>query len=552
MIFRTTIKNFVFAAVLAASPSLAMAASDELVRISITGLVDFDVKRQSLGPEEHIYFDFSEGLLTFDQEGQLIGGNADTWEVKDGGLHYIFHIRDNAKWSNGDPITAHDFVRSVKDRLPQNRDGTVPTYDLIGTIAGVRAYLSGETDDIDTIGIEALDDQHLSLRFTDVSLYQLNELSTDALLPLHEDWRDYPPDGSQGFLPTSGAYYPVEFKAREVVVLQKNPYYYGADDVAIEKVTHLAYAGPEMLLSEDEEGIYGALLNGDLHVATEANSDVIEWFGKHHPEFLLETDYKSFSYLEYNFANPALADPEIRRALTQSLDRETLSNIARAIQLKEMDRWFLDDHGILPPSRIETDPRPYEEKRAEAQSILARKGYTQEAPLKLIMRIKNEDTSTALAQAIAGMWREIGVDLEQVKHDDVYKYYTEHLVVGDFDLALPAWNGITPDFGYFINMAHSDPAVSGAMNFGQYQNEAVDEALNRANQAKTVAARNDALVDAEKILVEDNGKVPMSRIVNYFLVSPEVSEMGEGRFGHYLTRQIRLGDGAVEEAKLAN
>ncbi|MFV0382388.1 peptide ABC transporter substrate-binding protein [Paracoccus sp. (in: a-proteobacteria)] len=527
--------SLIVASVTLLCASILPANAEVLVRAGRDVIDDLNIVRALRQEEVQPYLDMHEGLVTNNRDGRIIPGIATGWVISHDGLTTTFTLRDDARWSDGLPIVAEDFVHSLHQRLIYNKSGGIQAARVIQNIAGVSDYLSGKTSTLDAIGLVAKDDHTLEMRLENRDFYLVPNLLT-LMLPAHPQWRWSDKDDHLQPIPTSGAYYPVDIKPGKYLRLVRNPYYYGAKNVNIEEVAFVNH-------TQYEGNLYADIMNEHVHIVRRPQYGMLDWFEENHPEFVKASALQSFTYLDFNFRRPEIAKHDIRKAIELAIDRESISSILNANRYSRMERWYPSGPDPLPPTKFRFSTIPYQERLKLARALMEKHGYTAEHPLTIIMRSSNELAERSLSHALVGMWQQIGIRILHHDSESDHDFYLNYVIKGDFDIAIVGWAGETPDLSYYINFVHSDPNVSGAYNYGAYSNPALDQALDSARSAPTMAERTQNLLRAETILLTDIGCIPLYNNLSNFIAHPNVSGLGKGRYGIFLSRFLRIDRG---------
>lgn len=374
-----------------------------------------------------------EGLVTQNADGtDVVPAVAESWDVSDDQLTYTFHLRADAKWSNGDPVTANDFERTYQRLLtPSGASGgtTLGANSYQGTtgIKGAVAYLSGATEDWSEVGVKATSESELVLTLEALNPDFLLALTHPAMLPLHMDSVEEMPDDWQtppNFI-SNGPYAVEEFVPNSKIELVPNEEYWDRDAVlldalSVQLVDPGASAGTVTVPYE----------NNETDILLIQNADALRF--QKDPELadhLQSVDTYSVGYLaKLRSMHPALDDVRVRRALSISLDRATIAGTVPGAR-----------PGLsLPHDKVAGwDERlAVEENVDEAKQLLADAGYPDGKGLPQVRILHGEDSP--VVDAIIDQWKnrlgidalndrvEIGVYVErrwQVQEDDYIGYY---------------------------------------------------------------------------------------------------------------------------------
>ena len=260
--------------------------------------------------------DIGEGLLAYSAKGELIPGVAESWEISEDGLTYTFRIRDTARWSNGDPVTAGQFVYSLRRLVDP---ATAAFYgQMLGEIVNARAILAGDKD-AGELGVEAVDAYTLIIRLEQPVPFLLSPLTHPAAFPVHPGAIEEHGDAfaRPGNLLSNGAYVLASWDPGAVIRLVRNEHYWDDASTAIDAVHH------HVLTQEMTElNRYRA---GELHITGSVPPDSFDRVREELGAELHVAPYLGVYYYGFNLSQPPFRDsPQIREALSMAVDRDVL------------------------------------------------------------------------------------------------------------------------------------------------------------------------------------------------------------------------------------
>jgi oligopeptide transport system substrate-binding protein len=419
-----------------------------------------------------------EGLTYLDPETQdPMPGVAERWETSVDEREWTFHLRKNARWSNGDPVTAQDFVWSWKRTLTP---AFASEYSyMLWDIENAEAYNRGEIDDFGLVGVKALDDYTLRVNLRNAVPYFLDLTAFYTLYPVHratvERWEADPsePPGSwtlPGRVVTNGPFVLESWRVNDRIRLRKNPLYWDAASIRLETVDALSI--------EDVTAALNAFLVGEADWNPANWDPALNREIRQLPECIV-TEAAQIYYYRINTTRPHLKDPRVRRALSMAIDRsEIVRNITR---LGEKEAFSFVPPGIkgyVQPPGIRFDPEG-------ARRLLAEAGYPGGKgmpPLELLYNTHEGHKATAVV--IAGQLREnLGLDVRPFNEE--WQSYQSSTQTLKYDLARAGWIPDYLDPNTFLDMWITD----GGNNQTGYSSPLYDR-LYRI--AKDVAAFCDA------------------------------------------------------------
>ncbi|CBK75580.1 ABC-type oligopeptide transport system, periplasmic component [Butyrivibrio fibrisolvens 16/4] len=477
------------------------------------------------------------GLYTYDENNNCVPALADGEpEVSEDGLTYTIKLIES-KWSNGEALTANDFVYSWNRAVAEE---TAADY----------AYMFAPiaTNGDGTLQIEATDDYTLTVKLNAPCAYFYDLLAFPTFMPVYQpDVEAANPDGTQpgawaqepGFV-SNGAFTLKEWKHNESMVYEKNPNFYRADEVKLEKL--------EFMLSADDTAIYAAYNAGDIDFADTVPNDEIQSL-LNSPEFhvidTLGTYYVGFNVNSPLFKNlTAEQANKMRKALSLLIDRQYIVDTVGQTGQVPADTFIPDGMADGNGGVFEADDFGYYDaketgagKVEEAVSLLEECGYSFESdgnggykisPALEVTYMTNPGTGhEAIAACIQQDWGLVGIDVKIETED--WNVFLEDRKAGKFDVAREGW---IADFNDPINMLEmwlsnggnndmqlgKDSSNSSAPSWKEY-----DEHIQKIYDTTDFAARVDLMREAEDMLMETNAVVPIYYYNDIYLQKTNVT-----------------------------
>ena len=453
--------------------------------------------------------DLFEGLLNQNSEGNLVPGVAERTIASNQNRTYIFYLRENAKWSNGDPVTADDFVYAWRRAVDPATASPYAWYVELTSIVNAAAIIAGEIPPSE-LGVKALDDHTLEVRL-EQSLPYFPEMTTYAtFFPAHRPTIEA--HGSAwtrpGNMVSNGAYVLTDHVPNEYHSRQRNPMYWNNQATIIEKVTGRVINDENQALTRyladelDQTGIpagqYPNLKNLYHDEATSAP--------------LLCTYYFTINHTDS--ANPALRNVKVRKALSWSLDRHVLVDLVlKGGQYPAYNFTHRATAGFEPPV-IEYGTLTQAERDAEAKRLMAEAGYGADTPLNLKLIYNTSESHKQIATVASQMWKQkLGVQIELVNFE--WKTYLDIRKNQQFDLARAGWCGDYNEASTFLDLMTS---TSGA-NDGRYSNSQVD-ALMR--ESKTLTDPKPNYYQVEMMIADDMAIIPIYHYTSVFMLKSDI------------------------------
>ncbi|MDR3565461.1 MAG: peptide ABC transporter substrate-binding protein [Negativicutes bacterium] len=469
-----------------------------------------DPRKSTGSPEANIEEQIFEGLTTLNAKDLPVPAVAEKWEVSADGLRYTFFLRGDAKWSNGDPVTAEDFEYAWKSALSPEL-GSKYAYQLFYLKNG-EAYNKGEAP-ASAVGVRAVNPRTLEITLEEPTTYFLSLTAFHTYYPVHkstaqtnEKWAADP----KTFI-GNGPFKVVSWAHNSKIEFAKNDFYWDAAKVKMTKM--------EFFLNDNANTELDMFENNQIDMG--GNPPVAEF-----PRLLREGKLKVYPYIgtyfySFNVTKPPFDNPLVRRAFALAIDREAIiKNITRGEQ-KAALAWVpfgLPDAKSDDDFRIKGGDFFKDNDSSAAQKLLADAGYPGGRGLPPVTLIYNtSEGHKAIAEAIQEMWKKnLGVSVTLANQE--WKVFLSTRSKGDYQVARHGWIGDYADPMTFIDMFVSD----GGNNDAQYKNPAYDRLVRLAKTTNDPAARMQAMHDAEKILMEDGVIAPIYFYTNAILAKPNV------------------------------
>jgi oligopeptide transport system substrate-binding protein len=458
---------------------------------------------------QSILRDLCEGLTTLDRNAHVAPGVARSWEVSADGRTYTFRLRPEARWSNGDPVVAADFVAALERLVdPATGSGYAEYVDVIANTAAIVAGSRPPTD----LGVAAPDDATLVITLTGPAPYLPTLLSHPSTCPVHRPTLAAHPQGfaRPGVMPANGAFVLSEWVQGSYILALRNRRYW--NDAA----THLD--GVKYLLIPDENAELARYRGGDLDVTFVVPRGQFDWIKANLADQLHVAPQLTTYYYGFNLRRAPFKDhAALRRALSLVIDREKLAQLVLRVGELPAYGWVppqIDNYGS---QAFDYRDEPMAARVLEAQRLYRAAGYSSDKPLRFELRYNSGEVHTKLALAIASMWQEaLGaqVKLTQVE----FKSLLQDIDRGDVEMFRSSWVGDYNDAYTFAQYLKSDFGV----NLPHYRNPQYDALLERAAAQADPAQRRQLLEEAERVMLADHPLLPLYFYVNKHLVKPRV------------------------------
>ena len=451
-----------------------------------------------------------EGLTTLNAQTMAPeAGAAESWEISEDGLQYTFHLDPKGRWSNGDPVTAHDFLFSF-ERILTPLLGAPYAYMLF-PLSGAEAFNKGQLTDFSDVGAHAPDAHTLVLKLTTPTPYFLSLLAHNTWWPVH------PPTilkhGSMtdriskwtkaGNYVGNGPFQLTHWKLNNEIYATRNPYYRAPECVSLKGIHFL----PINPLAEER-----SFRKGHLHVSSTVPIHRIDWYRQHQPKSLRFDTTLGVYYYMLNTSQGVLADVRVRKALAYSINREQITeHILRA--------WQQPAYHFTPPNTggYNADARlPYDPELA--RQLLADAGFPGgEGFPKFELLYNTSESHRALAVAIQQMWKsELGIEIEL--HNQEWKAYLSTREAGEFDILRASWFGDYDDPNTFLSLGET----ANGNNHTNWSSAEYDRLIQLAAHTQDVDARKAIFQQAEALLLDEMPIIPLYFYVTSRLIAPSV------------------------------
>jgi len=461
--------------------------------------------------EDHIILALFEGLVSEDPHDlHPVPGVAESWDTSKDGRVYTFHFRKNARWSNGERVTAHDFVRSYQRMLMPSLAAEYAY--MLYVVTNAEEYNKGQLTDFSKVGFKALDDSTLEVQLKSPGSYFLSMLNHYSwfAVPVSVIERCGPIDqrGNRWTRPENfvgnGPFNLTKWKINNVLIVKKSPTYWDADKV---KLKEIRFYPIESLDTEER-----AFRAGQLHLTYQAPVSKIDWYKQNYPELLRIDPYLGTYIYRLNVTKPPLNDKRVRRALAMAVDRV-------AIATKVQRAGEAPAYCFTPPNTAGYTCKatlPYDLE--QARKLLAEAGYPngQGFP-RLTIMFNTLESHRAIAEAIQQMWKKdlnINVELENQE----WKVYIDNQRILNYQVGRYGWISDYLDPKSFLDMFLG----GGGNNQTGWKNSEYDRLIAEADRSPDNQKRFTLYEKAEAILLDEAPMIPIYHYTQPTLLQPGV------------------------------
>lgn len=478
-----------------------------------------------------------EGLTNLDKDEKVVPGVAEKWDVSKDGLTYTFHLRKNAKWSDGKGVTAKDFEYAWKRALDP-KTASQYAYQLFYLKNG-EAYNQGKTT-ADQVSVTAKDDYTLVATLQNPTPYFLSLTSFPTYDPVRKDVVEKNPTSWATKADTyisNGPYKMVEYKAKNSLNFEKNPNYWDKDNIKIDRI--------EFKTLENESSYYAAFKTGDLDLidkppATETPNLLKNGTAKAYP-------YLGTYYYDINVSpqakaiNPdaakALSDIKVRKALNLAIDRTSITE--KVTKSGEIPAGSFVPKGTSDSNGKEFTDKEYLPKTADvaqAKKLLAEAGYPGGKGFPQLEILYNTmQGHQNIAQAIQDMWKKnlgINVTLKNVER----KVHLTQLQNHQFLLGRDGWIADYNDAMTFLDIF----TTGNGNNMTGYSNPKYDQLINQAKSEPDKAKRAALMHQAEDQLMIDLPIIPIYYYTEVVCMNPKLKDVHISNLGFFIFREAHL------------
>jgi oligopeptide transport system substrate-binding protein len=457
--------------------------------------------------EDAIISDLLMGLTTADAAGRPIPGAAERWDVSADGKTWTFHLRDH-QWSDGKPVIASDFVYAWRRIL--NPATAAPYASILYVFKNAQPVNAGKMAP-DQLGARAIDDRTLELQLENPAPYlpQLLAHQTAIPVPPHvveahgREWTN------AGNYVGNGPYVLAEWIPNDHVTLVKNPRFYDAANVKIERVEFLPISDPEAGLRRFRAG--------ELDIQDTIPVTQIAFVESTMGSMFHKETYLANGWLTLNLQRKPFDDIRVRQAMNLAYDRETMAY--KVVNIGQPPAYSIVPPGIANypgPVEFEFKSTPYADRLKQAQELMRQAGFGPNNRLKTTMATGTGADARRITAAVQEIWRNIYIDAEIVQSDA--QVHFANLRAGNFDVAGYAWAADFNDPRNFLFLFLS----GNELNDSGYRNPAFDALIRQADEELDLAKRGQVLAQAERLLLRDVPVIPNRYQVTLNLVQPHV------------------------------
>ena len=467
-----------------------------------------------------------ECLLAVDQNGQLAPGQAESWETSEDGLTWTFHLRDGLKWSDGSDLTANDFVYSWK-RVCDPMVAAPYAETVLSMVEGYDKAIEG---DLDALQVVATDNNTLVVTLSAPCSYFGSLAAFATLSPVQQATVEANGDAwatkAETYI-SNGPFYVSDWVPGSYIMMTKNPYYWNADAIKLD--------GIKWNLIEDSNAAYSAYQTGEVLMIKDVPTEEIPSL-KENADFYVDPIIGTY-YLSMNIDREPFNNADVRKALSLAIDRDYVANTL-------MQGTYSPAGNLMGPGWIDTDGKQfkdnanggkeyidttnYEADLEEAKQLLADAGYPNGEGFPTITYSTNDaGYHKVVAEYLQQAWAELGIDLQV----DIVEWasFTPMRRNGDYDVARNGWVGDYSDPSNMLDLFYS----TNGNNDGKFNNADYDAAMELSRTTLDAAERSTALHNAEDVLMEEAGCIPVAYYNDFWLQSDKITGSWHSPYGYW-------------------
>ena len=462
--------------------------------------------------ERRILTDLFVGLTTSDKDGKPIPGLAREWSVSEDGLVWTFKLRD-AKWSDGVAVSADDFVFSLRRLFTMKPPAQYAS--LLFLIKNSQAVFEGKLAP-DQLGVRAIDNKTLEITLNNPAPYLPGLLShfTAVALPKHVIEKIGDDFLKPGNMVTNGPFILTEWAPNDYIRVIKNKNFYDEANVCLNEMFYYP--------TQDDAAAERGIKTGKYDVQTSFSGTRLEELNHTLPGFARVAPFVATTFYVFNVSKKPFDDVRVRGALSMAINREFITD--KILKGGQTPAYSIVPPGINNYHSGQSTPEWKNSDRAirlaNARKLLESAGFGPNHPLKFSFRYRNSGDNPRIAPVVQQNWREIAPWVEvEIIGSDVQIHY-DKLRIGDFEVGDSAW---VADFDDARNFLYNFETSAGIMNNGKYSNAQYDEILKQSDNEVDANKREQLILKAEKIAVDENAIAPVYFYTSRNLVNPRVT-----------------------------
>lgn len=459
-------------------------------------------------PAANVLRDLFEGLVATAPDGRLVPGAASRWNISRDGRLYTFYLREQGRWSNGDPVSADDFVYSFRRAVdPATASGYAR---MLIPIKNAPEVLAG-TLPPESLGVRTLNERTVQIELAAPTPYFLGLLTHSVAYPVHRPSLEAHGAAfvQPGLLVSNGAFRLVDWQPRSFIALERNPHYHAADQVILTRVVYYPI--------EDEMTEFQRFRVGDLHWTERVPNSQFQWLERNLTDALSVSPWFGTYFYGFNLTRPPFQDNlALRQALALAIDREILTG--KVTRFGELPTFNLVPPGLpdYSPPVPEVAEWSQQAREERARELYREAGYSERNPLTVELRYNTSENHRRIAVAIAAMWKQVLGVRTRLVNEEFRVFLQNRQMRRNTEVFRAGWIGDYQDPYSFLELFHS----AHPRNDTGYHKPSYDRLLERIRVERITARRRNLMVEAERMLLADQVVLPIYTYVTKRLVQP--------------------------------
>jgi len=490
-------------------PGTVLAEKQEIVRHIKDEPASLDPIKAVGLPEAQVARDLFEGLVNQGADGKVIPGVASRWQTSDNQI-YLFTLRKDARWSNGDPVTAKDFVYSWQRLVDPKNLSPFAWFAQLAGIQNADEIIAGKLP-VDKLGVTAVDAHTLKVQLNKPVPYFVSLTANFSLFPVPQatvekfgnDWTKV------GNLVGNGAFKLQDRVVNEKLVLVPNEHYWDHARTVLTKVTFVPI--------NQESNATKRYLAGDIDITESFPKNMYQKLLKDIPGQVYTPDQLGTYYYAFNTQRAPTNDVRVRKALSYAIDRKIIAEKVLGTGEKPAYHFTPDVTAGFQPETSLLQQQSQEELDAQAKALMQAAGYGPNKPLTLTLLYNTSESHQKIAIAVASMWKKkLGVDVKLQNQE--WKTYIDSRNTGNFDVVRASWVGDYNEASTFLSLLTS----AHSSNIAKFNSPEYDNLLVEASRETNPAALTDDYNKAEQMIAAQAPIAPIYQYTNGRLIKPWV------------------------------
>lgn len=495
----------------AAATGTELAEKQEIVINNGAEPESLDPHKVSGVPESNLLRQMLVGLTSTDNEGNTVAGMAEKWESADNKV-WTFTLRD-AKWSNGDPVTAEDFVFSFRRVTDPATASPYASYLADVKVANAQEIIDGRAKP-DTLGVKAIDAKTLEITLNEPVPYFPDTLIHTSVKPVNP--KVVAQHGDKWTLPENfvgnGAYKLKSWAVNDKIVMERNPHYFDDANTKINQITFLPISSATTDMSRFKAGEIDVTYND---IPTEQFAALKTEMGGQ----MKVSPYLCTYYYEFNHTKAPFDNEKVRKALSLTFDRDLFA--AKIVGRGETPAYMYTPPAAQGMKAFEPEWKawPMEKRVEEAKKLLAEAGYNEGNPLKFELLYNTNENHKKNAVATAALWKEKLGFVEATLNNQEWKTYLDTRRTQKHQMSRGGWCADYNEASTFLNTFKSD----NSSNYGKYKNPEFDSLMKQTLSPTVMPEqRGDLYQQAEAVLDKDAATIFAYHYISARLVKPHI------------------------------